>query len=122
MKDKNRYYKDIKKMFPVNGKKEKIYLKKIKEQIDEYDKASYEDLENQFGSPIEIVKSYYDTIDSQYLLKRINIKRIVSITCVFVLTIVCLYFGYRTYILNKAYEDFHSSIPVEYEEVIEVID
>lgn len=102
-------------------KKEKLYLKQLKEQINEYEDRSYEELIDIFGEPIEIVKAYYDTIDNQYLLKRMNLKRIVTITCIFVLTLTTLYLGYRTYSLHEAINEFYSSIPFEIEETIEVI-
>ena len=36
MKGSYKYYKDVKKLFPINGKQEKIYLTHLKQQIDEY--------------------------------------------------------------------------------------
>lgn len=121
MKDNKKYYKDVENLFPIHSKKERKYLHLMKEQIEEYENDSYEELVEQFGTPIEVVKSYYDTIESSYLLKRMAIKRIVNLTCVFVLIIVAIYFGYRTYVLDKAYEDFRSGIPTDYEEVIEEV-
>lgn len=117
-----RYYRNVKKLFPVYLKKEKLYLKQLKEQINEYEDTSYEELIDIFGEPIDIVKAYYDTINSQYLLKRMNLKRIVTITCIFVLTLTTLYLGYRTYILNETINEYYSSIPSEIEETIEVIE
>lgn len=38
-----KYYRDVKKLFPVYLKKEKLYLKQLKEQIDEYENTSYEE-------------------------------------------------------------------------------
>lgn len=117
-----KYYRDVKKLFPVYLKKEKLYLKQLKEQIDEYEDTSYEELVDIFGDPIDIVKAYYDTINSNYLLKRINLKRIVTMTCIFVLLLSTLYLGYRTYILNETINEYYSSIPSEIEETIEVIE
>lgn len=118
MKDSQRYYKDIKKVFPINGKKEKNYLKNIKEQIGEYENISYSDLENEFGTPIEVAKSYYDTIDSHYLIKKINVKRYVNLISITVLILITLYLGYRAYVLNRAYNDFKTGIPTDIEEII----
>lgn len=117
-----RYYRDVKKLFPVYAKKEKLYLKQIKEQIDEYEDTSYEELVDIFGDPIDIVKAYYDTINSNYLLKRMNLKRFVTMTCILALTLTTLYLGYRTYILSEAINEYYSSIPSEIEETIEVIE
>ena len=116
-----KYYRDVKKLFPVYLKKEKLYLKQLKEQIDEYEDTSYEELVDIFGYPIDIVKAYYDTINSNYLLKRMNLKRFVTMTCILVLTLTTLYFGYKAYEFNKAVNNFETGIPAEIEETIEVI-
>lgn len=122
MEANKRYYKDIKKLFPVYGKKERAYLKKIHEQINEFDNMSYSDLEDAFGTPIDVVKSYYDTLESSYLLKRMNIKKIVNAVCLFLIMVIILYFGYRAYILKKAYDEIKDTVPTEFEEVIEEVD
>lgn len=122
MKVNKKYYKDVAKLFPIYSKKEKSFLSDLKKQIDEYDNVSYSDLENEFGTPIDIVKAYYDTVDSKYLLNRINIKRTVVIICLTILVIGTCYFGYRTYSLNKAINDFKTSIPTEIEETVEVVE
>ena len=122
MKVNKKYYKDVAKLFPIYSKKEKSFLSDLKKQIDEYDNVSYSDLENEFGTPIDIVKAYYDTVDSKYLLNRINIKRTVVIIFLTILVIGTSYFGYRTYSLNKAINDFKTSIPTEIEETVEVVE
>lgn len=117
-----RYYRNVKKLFPVYLKREKLYLKQLKEQIDEYEDTSYEELVNIFGDPIDIVKAYYDTINGKYLLLRMNLKRVVTITCIFVLLLSTLYLGYRTFSLHEAIDNFETGIPAEIEETIEVIE
>lgn len=117
-----RYYRDVKKLFPIYAKKERFYLKQLKEQINEYDDATYDELVNNFGDPIEIVKSYYETVNSRYLLKRINLKRIITMTCILVLMLSTLYLGYRTYSLHEAVNNFKTGVPADIEETIEVIE
>lgn len=119
MKDRNKYYRDVKKLFPVNGKKEKDYLKNIKEQIDEYDDYTYEQLEQTFGTPIEVVTSYYQTINSAYLLKRINLKRIVNIAISIMIVLSITLWGFEMYRLNQLYEEVKTQIHGHYEEIIE---
>ena len=119
MKDRNKYYRDVKKLFPVNGKKETDYLKNIKEQIDEYDDYTYEQLEQTFGTPIEVVTSYYQTINSAYLLKRINLKRIVNIAISIMIVLSITLWGFEMYRLNQLYEEVKTQIHGHYEEIIE---
>lgn len=117
-----RYYRNVKKLFPVYLKKEKSYLKQLKEQIDEYEDTSYEELVDIFGDPIDIVKAYYDTINSNYLLKRMNLKRFVTTTCILVLTLTTLYFGYKAYEFNKEINEWKTNLPSQVNETIEVIE
>lgn len=122
MNVKKKYYRDIVKLFPVRSKNERFYLQNLKGQIYEYDDVTYDDLVEMFGSPIDIVKAYYDTISSEYLLKKINVKRMVSALCVLIVALMLAMTFYKMYLYQKAYEDFHTGIPTEIEEVIEVIE
>ena len=78
MKSKScsRYIKDLKHLFPVYGKKQKVYLHTIKASIDDYYDSSttpsYEDLIDHFGSPQEIIGDYIREQDTQDLLKQVN--------------------------------------------------
>ena len=82
MKASKKYYKDIKSIFPFHGKRERTFLKNLSTQINEYaddhNQCTYTELSNEFGTPIEILKSYYDSIDSEYLLGKMNNKTIIN--------------------------------------------
>lgn len=97
MKATKRYYKDIKTIFPFHAKREKVFLNNLLIQIIEYseenNKCTYTDLQNEFGTPIEILKSYYDSIDSEYLLNKMNNKLIIhtfAIVIILLLSIISL--------------------------------
>lgn len=105
MKDSQKYYKNVKRLFPVHGKREKDFLNNFHEQVQEFEDdrkfCTYEQLEERFGTPLDIIKSYYDSIDSTYLLKRLNIRRIVTAVCVFICALalsLSLWKGYLYYI------------------------
>lgn len=117
-----KYYKDVKSLFPIHKTKEKDYLKKIKSQIEECESNSYEELEQIFGTPIDIVKAYYDTIDSKYLIKAIQVKKMIKYTCISIITMILCASLWVIYIYNRAYEDFHTAIPDNYYETIEEIE
>ena len=106
MKDSKKYFKDINKLFPVHSYKEKKYLNDLKEQIDEYDDLSYHELEEQFGTPIDIVVAYYETIDTKYILKKIKIKHIISTICVLIMLLVAVTSCYEIYTVNQAKKKF----------------
>ena len=84
-----RYYRDVKKLFPVYLKKEKLYLNQLKEQIDEYEDTSYEELVDIFGNPIDIVKAFvneiskfdcdFDLVSGRYVIDAKSIMGIFSL-------------------------------------------
>ena len=125
MKDSKKYFKDIKKLFPVNGKREKMFLNDFKAQIDTYEQennsATYNDYVEDLGSPVDIVISYYQTIDSPYILKRMEFRRIISCIALLVVVMTLTVSIYYVYTMNKAYEKWESSVPNEYTETIEEI-
>lgn len=102
MKDSKKYFNDINKLFPIHTFKEKKYLSNLKEQIDEYDDLSYHELEEQFGTPIDIVVAYYETIDTKYILKKIRIKHIISTIFVLIMLLVAVTSCYEIYTVNQA--------------------
>lgn len=126
MTESKKYYKDIKKLFPIHGKKEKKFLNNIKEQINEYKyenpQATYEEYSQMIGTPIDIVISYYQESDSTYLLKRINIKRMLIYVCVICITFIALTSCYEMYTVYKAKQKFDDMFPITWEERIEYIE
>ncbi len=87
------YLKNIKAFFPIVGKQEKNYLKKLEIHIEDYCEdnviSSLEDLYKNFGNPAEIVNTYYSTIDTEHILKQIKKSHIIK-TCLIVLITSCL--------------------------------
>lgn len=118
MKDSKKYFKDINKLFPIHSTKEKKYLNDLKEQINEYDNLSYHELEEQFGTPIDIVVAYYESIDTKYILKKIKIKHIISTVCVLILLFVATASCYEIYVVNKERRKIDNMYPIHYEEKI----
>ena len=73
------YIKNAKTLFPIIGKTEKEYLKKLELNVQDYCEessvSSIEELYRDFGSPSEVVNSYFSSVDLDYLLKRISISK-----------------------------------------------
>lgn len=118
MKDSKKYYTDIYKLFPVHSVKEKQYLNNLKEQINEYDSLSYEELEEQFGTPIDIVVAYYETVDTKYILKKINLKRFLTTIALIIVLLITMASCYEIYIVHQAKKEFDEMLPIHYEEKI----
>lgn len=114
-----KYLKNCRHLFPVYGNYERQYMKHLKKQILEYQSeaktCSYNDLVSQFGSPVEIVTSYYDSIDEKYLLKRTNLIKLLRIFLIWLIGIIIIFFSYKSYILYQAYKDAKNTIII-YEE------
>ena len=64
-----KYIRRCKNCFPVYGKEEWQFLKRLRHQIQEYVQenpdVTYQQLEERFGTPIDIVKSYYDSLEDE---------------------------------------------------------
>lgn len=110
MKESKKYFKDIKKLFPIHGKREKSFLKELQIQINEYEEdnqdCTYQQLSREFGTPIDVMKSYYDTIDSPYILKRLKFKRVIIITCVAIILCSLILTLWKIHIYNVEHERF----------------
>ena len=61
-------------------KTKKIFFKKVKKQIllknIDSDNITYDDLCNEFGYPSDIIISYFEDQDANYLLKQSHIKKL----------------------------------------------
>lgn len=72
----NKYIQQCKSLFPVYGKLERTFLNRLKVQVNEhldlFPDISYNELVKQFGSPREVVMEYYDNIEDDYLLSKIE--------------------------------------------------
>lgn len=100
-----KYLKNCKCLFPVYGKHERQYIKHleyhIQEYLSEHDNCTYDDLVKQFGSPAEIVGSYYRSTDNNSLIKKIKFIRYVRLFMVIVVSAVLLFLGYKSYALYQ---------------------
>lgn len=113
-KDAKRYYKEIKTIIPSRGNYEKRLLKDYKNRILELNGTqldlSYDDLQQELGNPIEIINEYYESVDTQYLMKRLRTTKILRrcIYCILVLALVS--FSVSVGVNIKLYHDIHHTI------------
>ncbi len=112
-----KYLRDCKRLFPVHGSCEREYLERLKSHIQEYaaehENYNYDDLTAQFGTPAEVAADYYDTIDDDYLLKRINFKGHCRIFAIVLLSLSLIFTGYRAYMIHQIIEQDIIIIPAE---------
>ncbi len=74
------YISNTKALFPILGKSERNYLKSLELDVKEYctenDIKSLNELYDSYGSPSDVVHSFYQTVDMDYLLERLKISKI----------------------------------------------
>ena len=99
-----KYLRNCKRLFPVYGKRERQFIKKLVEQ---------------FGSPKDIVIEYYNTVDDDYLLRKTNLVKHLKIVLFSALAIVLIYYGTHFVLLYKSYRDVQDSIIIHEETIIE---
>ena len=120
----NKYIKDCKHFFPFLSKNEKIFLKRLKvnivENIDSTN-ITYDDLCNKFGYPSDIIISYFEDQDANYLIKQSRIRNILKkaiIICTVAILVCCLWRGILIY---KSYHDSKNSKVKHIEYTIEEV-
>ena len=93
-------------MFPVYGKLERTFLNRLKVQVNEhldlFPDISYNELVKQFGSPREVVMEYYNNIEDDYLLSKIDLAKKVKKFLLFIAILFLVYFFYQSYTTYQA--------------------
>ena len=102
----NKYIQQCKSLFPVYGKLERTFLNRLKVQVNEhldlFPDISYNELVKQFGSPPEVVMEYYDNIEEDYLLSKIDLAKKVKKFLLFIAILFLVYFFYQSYTTYQA--------------------
>ena len=106
-KIEKQYIRKIRQSLPVYGRKERAYIKKLEEHLqdfcDEYPDITEEDIVKEFGTPTSVVSDYFDEIDEDYLFQKLKIRKHIRISisvitvCLIILNIFCGYLYYKEY-------------------------
>ena len=108
-----KYIRQCRRLFPVYGKLERTFLKRLKVQVDEhlelFPSSSYEELLEQFGTPREVVLEYYNTIDDDYLLRKTNLVKHVRCFLGIIVTLIVIFFVYRSYMVYQSFQEIKDS-------------
>lgn len=111
-----KYLRDCKRLFPVYGNCEREYLERLKSHIQEYcsehEHCTYDDLATQFGTPAEVAADYYDTVDDDYLLKRVNFKGLCRFCIVILLSLALIFISYKIYMDHETLETLKNMIVI----------
>ena len=133
-----KYIRRCKNCFPVYGKEEQQFLKRLRHQMEEYAQenpdVTYQQLEEWFGTPIDIVKSYYDSLeDEDRLIDRACFSRTLKKVMIIILMVISIIGVYDSAIMYFSYLDgkdskviyegstiYYDNTDVDKEEEIEV--
>ena len=73
-----KYIKEVKAIFPVKSKKERLYLKNLARDVEmlceEENITNKEELYEKYGKPFDVAAEYFSTVDTAYVFKKIKIN------------------------------------------------
>ena len=108
------YIKEVKAMFPVKGKKERLYLKNLARDVEmlceEENITSKENLYEKYGKPVEVVAEYFATVETDYVVKKLRISKHIKalvaivITAILITTLIYSFKIYGEYKIAKSQE------------------
>lgn len=100
----------VRHLFPIMGKPEKAYLKHLgdnmKDFFEEHPPDSMEAVISRFGPPEDVVNNYLESVESDYLLKRMKQARrwrLVAACSLVILLAAVVFFAYRLYVEFSSY-------------------
>ena len=110
-KDCKRYLGELKTLIPSGGKYEKQFLRNMKENLNEFyctnTDAAYNDVCTHFGTPQDIIISYFENVDTAYLIKRLKISSAIRKCVLCVILIAAITCAIEAGLFYKAYRDVH---------------
>lgn len=118
-KDMKRYYNECKYLFSYFGKKERQFLSKLMDNIED---APYDEIIERLGTPEEIITEYYKQEGIYGLIKKAKIVRMLRNVFILFLILCTLFFSYKAYIYQKTYNEVRDSQNAYIEEAVEVIE
>lgn len=97
-----RYYKTIKRLFPLHQREEKMFLYYLKNSLEyyshQYSDMTYDDYVETFGNPYDIVSSYYEHIESDYVINQMKSRKTIKNLLLVFLTVFILTVTYYSVI------------------------
>lgn len=86
-----RYTSEIKALFPIFGKNERVYFSKLKTDVNNFCNeggvSTMEELYTHYGMPIEVVRNYYSFFGMDNMIKRIRLRNHINSAVIIALLI-----------------------------------
>lgn len=106
------YISDVKSLFPIMGKNERQYIKKLSDTIEEYCEetsiTSIDTIYDSFGSPQDILAGYFSITDTSFLAKKIKISKWIKrgiIGLILISLIAVSTYCIKSYRIQKVFEE-----------------
>lgn len=117
------YIRNAKALFPVMGKEERKYFKSLELNLQDYCEetswSSLEELYKNFGTPAEIVNSYFTSVNMDYVLKQIRRTKVIKTILITFVVAALVTMTTCCTILYSAYQVFQYEQIFSEETVIE---
>lgn len=124
-KETKKYLKDVQSLFPTNTKDNRKYYKRFKESVIKETNGTdmtYDDCVNIFGTPKEVMLSYYNDLDSEIIINSFKKQHLFkklfylcTATVITILLISCL-------TIYNAYVDAKESVIYSCESEISIVE
>ena len=100
------YISDAKKFFPVMGRKERDYLRKVSGDIEDFIEVenitTKSELVEKYHQPYEVANNYYATFfDTELIIKRIKISKYIKVFVSIFIAVILIGFSFYMYAWNS---------------------
>lgn len=103
------YLKECRRTFPFISKNEKLFFKRLEDNLNDIDEnVTYKEICLKYGEPKNVMISYIENCDNEYILKRTSIKSIVKkifITLFCILIALCATLLIYNQLIYNTYDD-----------------
>ncbi len=95
------YISDAKKFFPIMGKDERNYLRGLSDELEEFCEdngtKSKQELYEQYRKPYEIANDYYESVDTERIIKKIKISKYIKTLVAIIIAVILAVFSIRVF-------------------------
>ena len=114
-----KYKKQIKALLPFYSKKERRFMRELNDSFNHYieknPKSTMLEIQEQFGTPQEIVQEYIDSFDVDILIRKLSIRKIIKRVFIALLLALVIGLGIFSAFTYKAYLEYKNTLVIEAE-------
>lgn len=97
-----KYMSEVRTLFPIKRKQERVYLKTLASAIEEFCEdrliTSKQELYENYGTPYEVMTGYFATINTDHVVKKLRVSKairravmIILLLATFATTVYCIH-------------------------------